>query len=121
MNIESHGYLNCDQYSHFKRENKMPLNARLTDIWAGVCVCHPIPVPMSGPIITASPNRNVNNLGQARLTDLTMGWCGHVGLIVAGSSLADTNNLQDARLTDPTAGCNIGVIVTGSPDHTTEG
>lgn len=101
----------------------MPQNARLTDIWAGICCCHP-PIPcigMSGPIITNSPNRDVNNLGQARLTDLTMGWCGHIGVIVGGSSVADTNNLQDARVSDPVAGCNIGVIVTGSGNHNTEG
>ena len=101
----------------------MPANARLTDIWCGVCCCHP-PIPcvgMCGPIITSSPNRDVNNLGQARLTDITIGFCGHAGVIVSGSGLADTNNLPDARVGDAVAGCNIGVIVTGSPDHTTEG
>jgi len=101
----------------------MPANARLTDIWVGICCCHPPApcIPMSGPIVTASPTRTVNNLGQARLTDTTIGWCGHPGIIVTGSPTAKTDNLPDARITDSVTGCNIGVIVTGSPDHTTDG
>jgi uncharacterized Zn-binding protein involved in type VI secretion len=99
----------------------MPSNSRLTDIWCGICCCHPPApcIPMWGPIVTSSPDRTVNNLGQARLTDVTIGWCGHPGVIVSGSPNAKTDNLPDARVGDAVVGCNIGAIVTGSPNHST--
>jgi uncharacterized Zn-binding protein involved in type VI secretion len=101
----------------------MPGNARLTDIWAGICCCHPPIgcVGMTGPIVTASPNVIVNNLGQARLTDVVVGYCGHVGVIVTASSDVITNNLGTARLGDAVTGCTIGTIVTASPNTKTDG
>lgn len=97
----------------------MPLVSRLTDIWAGICCCHPpIPcIPMSGPIITASPNQISTNLPNARLTDVVIGWCGHPGNIVTSSRTNITNNLGKARIGDAVAGCTIGNIVTGAPRH----
>lgn len=97
----------------------MPSSSRLTDIWVGICCCHPpIPcIPMSGPIITASPNHNSLGLAQARLTDITIGGCGHTGTIVTSSPNCFTNGLGKARIGDSVTGCNIGNIVTGAPTH----
>jgi hypothetical protein len=72
---------------------------------------------MSGPIITCSPNDGSGTLGQARLTDITVGSCGHTGTIVTASTLAFCNTLGKARIGDLVDGCNIGVIVTGNPIH----
>jgi hypothetical protein len=72
---------------------------------------------MSGPIITGSPNDKSGNINQARLTDLTIGWCGHPGRIVTASPNCKANNLGKARISDQVTGCNIGVIVTGLPTH----
>jgi hypothetical protein len=72
---------------------------------------------MSGPIITCSPNDGSSLLGQARLTDITVGGCGHTGTIVTASSLAFCNVLGKARIGDLVTGCNIGTIVTGNPIH----
>lgn len=97
----------------------MPASARLTDIWSGICCCHP-PIPcigMTGPIITGSPNCNSGGLAQARLTDMTIGQCGHPGTIVTASPTVNANGLGKARIGDQVTGCNIGVIVTGSPNH----
>lgn len=99
-----------------KMEYKMPNNARLTDMWSGVCICHQKDISMTGPIITASPNRFVNGLGQARLTDITIGTCGHTGVIITASPNAFTNGLGNARLGDVVIGCNVGIIITASPD-----
>ena len=97
----------------------MPASARLTDLWTGICCCHKDPtcIQMSGPIITASPNDNSGGLAQARLTDITMGWCGHTGIIVTASPNCKTNGLGKARIGDQVTGCNIGVIITGHPTH----
>ena len=95
--------------------------ARITDIWVGVCSCHPPlpPIAMGGVIVTGSSNSSSNNLGQARIGDVTIGYCGHPGVIVTGSNVSKANNIGLARLGDAVVGCNIGVISTASPDSTT--
>ncbi len=97
----------------------MPSQSRLTDLWTGKCCCHHDPdcEEMSGNIITASPNGLSANLGQARLTDVTIGFCGHTGKIVTGSSSAFMNNLSKARIGDNVTGCNIGIVITGNNTH----
>lgn len=90
------------------------LNARLYDMWTGICIC--CQTPMSGIIITASPDVNTNNLGQARLTDVDIGFCGHFGVISSASGTINTNNLGTARLGDTVSGCTIGTICTSSSD-----
>jgi uncharacterized Zn-binding protein involved in type VI secretion len=72
---------------------------------------------MTGVIITGSPNEKSGNLSQARLTDITIGSCGHTGIIVTASPTVKCNNLGKARVGDIVTGCNIGVIVTGNPTH----
>ncbi len=94
----------------------MPSNARLTDIWVGVCLVHP-PIPvigMSGTIVAASGNVIINNLGAARLNDVVIGYCGHPGVIVSASGDAIINNQGAARIGDAVAGCVVGTISTGS-------
>ena len=94
--------------------------ARMTDMWIGVCVCHPIPVPMAGIIIFTSYDGSANNImGMARLFDITIGYCGHPGIIVTSSFVSTLDNFGIARRSDVVVGCNIGVIVGGSPDCVT--
>lgn len=100
----------------------MPASSRLTDIWAGICCCHP-PAPciaMSGPVISCSPNDYSANQGQARLSDMTIGWCGHPGTIVSSAPGCFANNLGKARIGDSVVGCNIGNLVTGWSTHLVE-
>lgn len=100
----------------------MPASSRLTDIWTGICCCHPPApcIPMSGPVITSSPDDYSGNLGQARLTDMTIGWCGHPGNIITSAPSCFANNLGKARIGDSVVGCNIGNLVTGWPTHFVE-
>jgi len=64
-----------------------------------------------------SPDRRVNGFRKARLTDMTIGWCGHIGIIVSGSPDTITNGLLNARIYDFVCSpCNIGVLVSGSLD-----
>ena len=92
----------------------MAANARVLDLWAGICVCHNPPVGMAGIIVTGSGITYTDGRNQARFGDITIGFCGHAGVIVgsSGNSYADGRGV--ARQGDPVAGCNIGVIVTGS-------
>lgn len=101
----------------------MPGNARCYDIWVGVCCCHVDPpcIPMAGPIITCSSDTLVNNIGQGRCTDTTIGFCGHPGVVVSCSSDGIDNNLGIARCGDAVSGCNIGSIVSCSGDTFTNG
>lgn len=98
----------------------MPSNARLADIWAGVCVCHVPPVGMAGPIVTSASTVFADGRGKARFGDITIGYCGHPGVIVTYSSTTTVEGSPDARLTDAVVGCNVGVIVTGSGTVTTD-
>jgi uncharacterized Zn-binding protein involved in type VI secretion len=90
--------------------------ARLTDMWTGICCCHHDPdcISMQGQIINASANTLGNTLGIARLTDMTIGNCGHTGIIVSGSPAINVNTLAKSRIGDLVTGCNKGYIVTGS-------
>jgi uncharacterized Zn-binding protein involved in type VI secretion len=72
---------------------------------------------MGGWIITGSPNALSGGLPQARLTDTTVGYCGHTGIIVTGASKAFCNGLSHARIGDQVTGCNIGQVITGNPTH----
>jgi len=96
----------------------MPGIARLTDIFVGVCACHPPlpPIPMGGTIVTASGNTTANSLGVARITDIVVGYCGHIGLIVSASGDIKVNDLGMARVGDTVVGCLTGIISTGSGD-----
>jgi uncharacterized Zn-binding protein involved in type VI secretion len=97
----------------------MPASSRLTDIWSGICCCHSDPpcIGMTGTIITASPNANSGGLGTARLTDITIGGCGHTGTIVSGSYNCNCNSLSKATIGSMVTGCNIGTVITGNPTH----
>lgn len=95
----------------------MPQSARVGDLWSGVCECHDDPEEMQGQILNGSENCISGNRPQARVTDMTIGWCEHMGQIVGGSSTAFANKLPKARVGDPVVGCNIGEIVSGNPKH----
>jgi len=84
----------------------MPEVARVTDLFAGVCVCHPPapPIAITGVIITGSGDVNTNGLKTARKTDVGIGFCGHSTVIVSGSPDINVNNLKMARKTDAVAG-----------------
>jgi len=94
-------------------------SARVSDLWVGICCCHVTPpcIPMVGPIISGSVNTISSGLSQSRLTDMTIGLCGHPGFVISGSPNHTTNSLGSARVGDTVTGCNIGVIATGNPTH----
>jgi len=95
----------------------MPAQGRVTDVGIGTCICHPIPIPMAGVIITGSLNCYSNSLPAARITDIVLAACGHIGVLITGSSTCKINGLSSSRITDIFIGCFNGVIITGSPNH----
>lgn len=94
-------------------------SSRIGDAWIGICCCHSDPtcVSMGGIIISGSPNAKSGGPSQSRLTDVTIGWCGHPGMIISSSIRSKTNSLGKARIGDSITGCNIGIIITGNPTH----
>lgn len=95
--------------------------SRIGDMWVGICCCHP-PVPcvsMSGSIITGSPNAVSESSPVARITDITVGVCGHTGIIVSGSTVNFTNSLGKAFVGSSVTGCNIGVVISGAGTQVT--
>lgn len=97
----------------------MPNTSRQMDMWTGICCCHPpVPcIPMVGYIIGSSPNVTSGGMKQGMTTHMTIGACGHPGMIVTGSPTLQSNGMGDARVGDLVTGCNIGVIITGNSTH----
>jgi hypothetical protein len=97
----------------------MPASSRFGDMWTGICCCHTSPtcIPMVGIIVTGSVDAVSSNQGQGRMTDMTIGYCGHPGVIISSSVSHKTNSLGTARIGDLVTGCNIGVLITGNPSH----
>jgi hypothetical protein len=97
----------------------MPSSSRITDQWIGQCCCHSSPtcIPMGGIIISGSHNAGSGILKQARMLDITIGWCGDPGMIVSSSATSKTNTLGKARIGSQVIGCNIGIVISGMPTH----
>lgn len=91
----------------------MTTSARVTSIGVGFCVGHSGAIPMIGTVVTGSPNVIINNLAAARVTDIVLGYCGHIGIIVDGFGSIKVNNLTKARVGSNFVGIFSGVITTG--------
>ena len=93
--------------------------ARLGDRTHGVCY-HPshIPLTIGGTIITGSPDVITNEKSTARVGDLVLTDCGHIGMIITGSPTEIANERLVAGIGDAVANKApyIATIVTGSPD-----
>ena len=98
----------------------MPVSARVTDLWAGQCCCHSKPRcrSMGGFIVTGSPDAISAGQGQAGIGSITIGWCGHTGIIITGSpdTFANNNKGKDTVGSQIT-GCNRGTVIIGNPTH----
>ena len=95
--------------------------SRVTDRWMGICCCHP-PIPcigMGGKIATGSSDHESSSLKVARLTDIVIGYCGHIGKIATVSTVNKTNSLGKATIGSQVIGCTIGKVITGNPTHDT--
>jgi len=94
----------------------MSADARMGDIFVGVCCCKPHThcVPMAGIIVISSENTSSKNLQEARVGDIGIGYCGHPAIIITGSDTVTINNQANARVGDLVAGCINGIIVTGA-------
>lgn len=99
----------------------MPNVARQFDVWVGICCCHHDPpcINMTGFVLGGSPNQQSGGQNAATVGDLVLGNCGHVGIIITGSSSNLTNGKGKVTLGSQTTGCLIGTVVTGNPTHIT--
>jgi hypothetical protein len=96
----------------------MGLNlARQEDIVLGICFhpAHSSPVPYVGVIAGGANITYVNNVKVAQLSNVVIGFCGHVGTIVTSSNIVDVENLGAARMFDLVSGeVVMANIMTGS-------
>jgi len=73
-----------------------------------------------GTIISGSGDHSTNNLGSARVNDVTNHDCKHcsTGILISGSTNYSVNNLPSSRIGDIVCEmCGVGIIVTGSSDQ----
>lgn len=90
--------------------------ARFTDLFAGICCNHSKPSCRGamGVIVTGSDNVITEGVGQARLSDIGITFCGHVFVVIGLADITLTNSLPSARLADPVIGAGFHTIVTGA-------
>lgn len=93
-------------------------NAFVTSIGVGFCI-HPshsphIPLPMIGVVVIGSPNKSSESLAAARVGDIVIGTCGHIGILIMGSSNVQSTYIQQSLIGSPFAGYFNGIIVEGA-------
>lgn len=93
----------------------MPSSSRITDLGAGICTCHVLPpvIPMTGALTMGSGDVMDTGHGVSRVTDVILGFCGHIGIMTSGSGTVYANGLQQVRIGDPFVGCFIGSLISG--------
>ena len=96
----------------------MPKASRIGDIGVGVCCCHSGCKPMSGIIVTGASKHTTCNSPTARVGDIVLGFCGHVGILVTGCDVNYVENRRRVKIGDVFVGCFTGVIVTGCDTYT---
>jgi len=100
----------------------MPQAAILTSVASGRCCCHfdshgnPICIPMTGTVISGSPDVFISGLPAARMGDLVQGACGHFGTIISGAFNTFSNGIPAARMGELTQGCLTVTLISGSSD-----
>ena len=99
----------------------MPTHVRMLDPFFGVCYCHKRPQPNAGIFLMGSPDHKMENLGQTRLFDIGMTFCGHIVIAISGSPTSQTNNLPKPRSGDVVVGCLLGVNVSGTSTSIVDG
>lgn len=83
----------------------------ITSLAMGVCSVDD--GPSMGQIISGSPTVKLTNSSAARNTDYVLSFCGHVGILVTGSSTVILNNLQRTRVGSVFSGTYTGNIIGG--------
>lgn len=94
----------------------MPPVCRIGDIGVGQCCNHsPIPcIGMSGTVSTGASTVLAESSPIARIGDIVIGGCGHIGIIVSGSPTVLVAGSPAARIADSFVGDFTGVLVTGA-------
>lgn len=96
----------------------MGLNlARQEDIVLGICFnpLHITPTPYVGVISGGANITYANNRKIAQISNVVIGFCGHVGTIVTSSNMINVENLGAARIFDLVSGeVVMANIMTGS-------
>ncbi len=95
----------------------------------GICGCHPPspPIPVTGQIISGSPDVKVEGQGICRIGDVFQASCGHTALMASGSPDVKSNDITICRVGDPFSGAGgsnpcaslSGTLTTGTSNHNT--
>lgn len=87
----------------------------------GVCFCHRFPIAVSGTLISsmAVGQMNVEGLPVGTRFSVVLADCGHIGVVMTGSSTVQHNGVGIARQGDTGIGCYNFTILTGAPNTLT--
>lgn len=90
--------------------------SRMTDLVVGICCCHSKPKcrPTAGIIITSASLTNSQSFNNARVLDLVVTFCGHIGFVVSGFEQINIEERSTSHVGSVVAGCITGIVVTGA-------
>ena len=92
-------------------------------IGVGLCYneihCPECPYPTSGIVITGFPLKTAGPFSVAVTGNIVLSNCGHVGILVTGSSFVTSGSISQCKVGSIFVGDFVGVIVTGADKHIT--
>lgn len=88
--------------------------SRVTDVGVGICLCHGVPVPTIGMLITGAVSVEKEIFASSRVTDILIHVCGHPSIMVTGAWNVEDEAFASSRIGDVYVGCVIGVLITGA-------
>lgn len=88
--------------------------AKVGDIAVGVCSGHLIPIGVSGVIVKGESTVLTNGIPTAAVGDIVCFSCGHVGVIVSGTSITTMKGKKVAMIGSNVVGAMVATIVSGS-------
>ena len=88
--------------------------ARTGDIGVGVCTSHIVPIPMVGTLLGTCGTVTTNGIPSGLVGDLVIGGCGHIGVVVSGTSVVKMTGRPAAMIGSAFVGAFSGTIVGGS-------
>jgi hypothetical protein len=91
----------------------MAASSIIGSIGVGTCSCHQQEIGATGVLVTGSNNIIASYSPASLLNSIMLSECGHIGIVVSGSSTVFGNNSSRTRVGDVFIGCFTGIIASG--------
>lgn len=101
----------------------LPTAVMTKSMGVGLCYhsshCPSCPIPAVGVVINGYPLKTIGGLNAALVGNLVMSGCGHMGVLITGSSTVKVGGIAQSTVTSQFVGDFVGVLITGADNHNT--